>query len=151
MHSPCKIELFARYHSETPRKVCPKQFAAYPDTVKPDPCGRILHSMSSRAYLSSRMQSSLLHSRTIETTGAACHGQPAPDFSQLSGRGVRNRFAAPLFVMQEKGFLRLSANFSAELHLITVIRNYQNKKNRAFASFLQTRGISHKFCKAVSA
>ena len=39
-------------------------------------------------------------------------------------RGVRSRFTAPLFVMPEKCFLRLSANFSAELHQITVMRNY---------------------------
>lgn len=37
--------------------------------------------------------------------------------------GVDSRFTSPLFVMPEKGFLRLSANFSAELHLITVIRH----------------------------
>ena len=32
MPSPCKIGLFTRYHSETPCKVCPEQFAAYPET-----------------------------------------------------------------------------------------------------------------------
>lgn len=40
-----KIELFKRYHSEMPCKVCPKQSAAYPETVKPDPRGHILHSI----------------------------------------------------------------------------------------------------------
>ena len=57
-------------------------------------------------------------------TGAACHGQPMPDFSRLSGRGVCSRFTTPLFVIPEKCFLRLSANFSAELHQITIMRNY---------------------------
>lgn len=61
--------------------------AAYPETVKPDPCGHILHSMSSRADLSSRMQSRLLHSGTIGAAGAACHGfllyQSAPPCTVL--------------------------------------------------------------------
>lgn len=37
MPSPLKIELFTRYHSETPCKVCPKQSAAYPETPEPIP------------------------------------------------------------------------------------------------------------------
>ena len=39
-------------------------------------------------------------------------------------RGVCSRFTAHLFVMPRKCFLRLSANFSAELHQITIMRNY---------------------------
>ena len=50
---PCKIELCKRYHSETPCKVCPKQFAAYPETpeqierglyhaITPEPIGNSL-------------------------------------------------------------------------------------------------------------
>lgn len=76
-------------------------------------------------------------------TGSALHSQPAPDFSRLSGQWSAQPIHNPLFVMPEKGFLRLSANFSDELHQITVMRNCEMNENRAFASFLQTRGISN--------
>lgn len=39
MPSPLKIELCKRYRSKTPRKVCPKQLAVYPETPQSIPRG----------------------------------------------------------------------------------------------------------------
>ena len=74
--------------------------------IMPEPIGAAMHHISPNRS---------------RQTGAACHGQPVPDFSRLSGQGsVQPVHISPICHAKKV----LSANFSAELHQIIVMRNY---------------------------
>lgn len=156
MPSTCKIELFKRYHSETPCKECPKQSAAYPGTPQRIP-RRLYPECRSRSEqprtisagadtaLSDRPRrnySALCNPAPTDTdrnrptnradrispersrqTGAACHGQPAPDFSRLSGQGIAQPVHCSPYCHAKKCFLRFFCADFCELRLMLISCN----------------------------
>ena len=178
MPSPLKIGLYVRYHSKTPCKVCPKQFAAYPGTperIRADcitlscrsrseqPCTVSARTGTALSYRPRRNDSALCNPAPTDTdqsrnawtnhadrissershqAGAAFHGQPVRIFHGSPVRGVCSRCNALLFAMHGKCFLRLFCADFSELHIMYICGNTETNENRAFASFLQVRGIS---------
>ena len=115
MPSTFKIGLYVQYHSETPCKVCPKQFAAYPERRNRADRKQLDRILNSRNRYRPNQPGTIIPNRSSLSRSAR------PNFYCSPVRGVCSLFTAPLFIMPEVGFLRF---FSAELRQITIMRNY---------------------------
>ena len=155
MPSTLKIELFTRYHSETPCKVCPIQSAAYPETLKrPAPTVSRYHAGADR---SSREPSPhIMHSMCglvkpyaiqrrpePEPTAEPCRpnqsGTITPNRSNLS-RSARAGFFAALrsrdcaagsmipYCHARKCFLRVFCADFCELHQMLIRCNIKQQR-----------------------
>lgn len=126
MPSPLKIELFTRYHSETPCKVCPKQSAACPETPQSIRADCIQNAGTNRARTVSRYHAgapgnSLTGSRTAGTDTDragmiqrhAIQRRPIPngtgaDHQTVPTESARNDHAEPeqLFTVSQRRIFR---------------------------------------------
>ena len=136
--SPLKIGLFTRCHSKTPCIVCPKQSAAYPVTPQRIPRG-LYHAITPERLDKPRRPN---QPGTISPSRSSFSRSARPDFSRLSGQGSVQPVQCSAIAMQGKCFLRLFCADFSELHQMYICGNTETNENRAFASFLQTRGIS---------
>lgn len=158
MPSPLKIGLFTRYHSETPCKVCPKQSAAYPER----------RNRSSRNSQPQRIQCGLYHDITPEQpcevlcsqsngdqyrpershkTGAACHGQPAPDFSRLSGQGIVQPVQCSPVAMQGSAFCGFSALNFPNCAKCLFVEVHKTTKTAYLLAFCKYAVFQTNFCR----
>ena len=75
-------------------------------------------------------------------TGAACHGQPAPDFSRLSGHGIAQPVQCSPIAMQGSAFCGFSALIPANCTKCLFVETHKTTKTAYLLAFLQIRGVS---------
>ena len=124
MPFPLKIGLYVRYHSETPCKVCRKQSsrAQSPYILHSimQPCGLVKRDPAQYARTCQAVCNPACYTpERSRQTGAAFHGQPAPDFSQLSSQGSAAGSHLP-YCHARKCFLRFFCADFCELHQMLI-------------------------------
>ena len=75
-------------------------------------------------------------------TGAACHGQPAPDFLQFSGQGIVQPVQCSPIAMQGSAFCGFSALIPANCTKCLFVETHKTTKTAYLLAFLQIRGVS---------
>lgn len=127
MPSPLKIGLYVRYHSERLAKyarIIPEQaeriLRGLYHAITPERLDK-KRTLSRQAVLTETAAHRISPNRSRQT-GAACHGQPMPDFSQLSGQGSAAGSLLP-YCHARKCFLRFFCADFCELRLMLISCN----------------------------